>query len=76
MTKMKKDVFMSFYLEKLPEREPRGIKNLVIEYDKMSYPADIVQNEFKASEYFSQQFGEEIEATMVSWNRLEEDEEY
>ena len=73
---MKKDVFMSFYLEKLPERKPRGIKNLVIEYDKMGYPADIVQNEFKASEYFSQQFGEEIEATMVSWNRLEEDEEY
>lgn len=68
------DVFMSFYLEKLPEREPRGIKNLVIEYDKMGYPADIVVNEQRASEIFSKQFGEEIEANMVSWKRLEEDE--
>lgn len=72
MDGVEKEYLFSFWLEKMPGREPRGLRNLVLEYDRVLGIADVVHLEQRANDIFSKEFSEEIESHLVFWKKMDE----
>lgn len=72
MDGVEKEYLFSFWLEKMPGREPRGLRNLVLKFDRVVGIADICYLEQRANTIFSEEFSEEIESHLVFWKKMDE----